>query len=121
MCSSYKESYIYKSLNLLNNFNAVNFVNNFKGDLLKITNEFITDFSKNENICNDDNLLEYYKKWEKFFKLKYNEYSIESNSTIDDIINDIEKNLFEDNQGFRERTKLKDIFLQFYNKYINLK
>ncbi len=114
----YEDSYINKSLNLLNNFNTVDFVNNFKGNLLKITNDFITDFAKNENICNNDNLVEYYKKWEKFFKLKYNEYNIEANNTIDEIINDVEKNLFEDNQGFRERTKLKDIFLQFYAKYI---
>ena len=82
-----KESFIYKSLELLNSFNHINFISSIdESELLELTNKFIEDIAKDSKICSDRNdLIEFYKKWEEYFKYIKIKWEIELNKEIDKI------------------------------------
>ena len=83
----FKQSYVYKSLDYLNNFDYLSFIKH--ENIL----EFTIDFSKSINDDFDGNILNYYKKWYDFFKQKSKEFLSYVDKMLDKIIYDIENNI----------------------------
>ena len=102
----FKESFVYKSLIDLQNFDFMNFckTKDYNG-LLKFTNEFSKDI-KYGVICNTpDDVINFYKGWSDKFKEKSKEFLVYVDEMIDDIINDIEHNIIHesiDNKTYHE-------------------
>jgi hypothetical protein len=66
-----KKSFIWKALELLNNFDYSNFVKNFDtNQLISITNNFIKDCLYDETTFIDslEDLILFYKTWDDYFK-----------------------------------------------------
>lgn len=97
----YSETYSYKSLIQLENFNHTNFIAQFNDEnLIFYTNEFIKNIANENNFCkNKEDLINYYKKWSDFFKEKSKEYL----NYIDDMLNDIIQDIQND-KTFENKT-----------------
>jgi hypothetical protein len=82
-----RESFIWKSLESLNNFNHIEFIKSInEKELIKLTNLFIKDVAKDYNICLDINdIIIFYKKWEDYFKNISVEWENELYKEIDKI------------------------------------
>ena len=126
----YNETYTKTSLKYLSSFNSVEFVNSFNiNELIALTNDFIRDVVFEDNFCkNIQDLFIFYKKWEIFFKEKSDEYLKYVDDMLDDVINDINNNNF--NEKLAERNYsycehniqgVRKIFKQFYKQIFNLK
>ena len=66
-----KQSFIWKSLNMLNEFNYKSFINRFdKLDLMQITNSFIKDclYDDIKTIDDQEELSKFYEIWNDYFK-----------------------------------------------------
>ncbi len=66
-----KQSFIWKSLNMLNEFNYKSFINRFdKLDLMQITNSFIKDclYDDITTIDDQEELSKFYEIWNDYFK-----------------------------------------------------
>lgn len=66
-----KKSFIWKALELLNNFDYSNFVKNFDSiQLINITNNFIKDclYDETNVIESLEDLILFYKTWDEYFK-----------------------------------------------------
>jgi hypothetical protein len=86
----YKNTYIYKSLIMLKNFNHNYFIKQFNvNDLIKYTNIFILSFIKNNtSIKNINELYNFYKNYEELFHNIADDYLIKANDVIEELIID---------------------------------
>lgn len=92
----FKETYTYKALNYLKEFNHLNFINNTP-NLLNFTYDFSRKIGDNFN----GDLVNYYKKWEDFFNNKSDEFMGYVNNMLDDVINDVKNNkIYERMNGY---------------------
>ena len=98
----FKESFVYKSLMDLDNFDYMNFCKSKDyNSLLKFTNEFSKDI-KYGVVCNTpDDVINFYKGWCDKFKEKSKEFLVYVDEMIDDIINDIEHNIIHENIDYK--------------------
>ena len=108
----FKDTYIYKSLLQLNNFDVEKFISEFNiDDLLKITNDFIYDYKGYNKVNNKQDLIEFYSKWKEYFHKKSEEYYIEALKMIDDIKNDINKPIIENKyHSYQDYINVKQMF-----------
>jgi len=91
----FESSYLYKFFESLKDFDPNEFIDQFSdiSDLLNFTKLFNQYFNGEE--CHDKkDLIEYYNKWNKFFKLKYKEYIEKSYKELDDISSKTIKEIF---------------------------
>ncbi len=66
-----KQSFIWKSINMLNEFNYKSFIDRFdKSDLIQITNSFIKDclYDNITTIDDQEELCKFYEIWNDYFK-----------------------------------------------------
>ena len=97
----FKKSKIYEELMNLENFNSMKFIIGFNlQELIDLTNKF-NDKMKNNYKVDKDNIFNYYKKWEEFFKQKSKEYLQEAYKMIDIVI----QNEINENQIFKPYDK----------------
>lgn len=122
----YLETYSYESLLQLQNFDSNNFVDKFiEEDLIIYTNSFIKEIASETNFCSNKlDLINFYKKWEIFFKEKSKEYLDYVDNMFDEIINDIKNDKFNENKiweynEYRVNGAYK-IFKEFYRKLFEL-
>ena len=110
-----RTSFLWKSLDLLNSFDHMIFINSMNIDeLIKITNIFINDVAKDYKICNNkSDIIRFYKKWEEYFKNISIEWKNEMNKEIDKIYEFKRYSQNENIIGGVER-----LFLEIYNKII---
>lgn len=119
LLKKYKESFTYTSLIDINNFDALKFINKFELDeLLLHTNKFINNVDKS-NVCyNYSDLINFYKKWEIFFKKKSKEYIKYAEKEIDFVYNDIIHNKIYEK---KERTYYdRDLNTNFISKIFDI-
>ena len=104
------DSFMYKSLIKLKNFNYQNIINtpNIIGD----TNDFINYFG-GKNCKNEEDLIKFYSNWKKYFEDKSNEYLDESYKVIDDLMC-----LVKESYQLKQTKNVKKILLDTYNQYI---
>ncbi|MCK9415963.1 hypothetical protein M0Q97_04815 [Candidatus Dojkabacteria bacterium] len=105
----YYESYMYKSFNLLNSFNYHNLidVNN-----IEKVNNFINYFGG--SLCeNENDIIIFFKKWQKYFKEKSDEYLKEGYKVLNDILN-----INEFKNSDIKIINVKDLLLYIHNNYI---
>lgn len=81
----FEETYTYKALIYLKEFDHLKFVNNNPS-----LEDFTIKFSKRIGDNFNNNLIEYYKNWEIFFKKKSDEFMGYVDNLLDDVINDVE-------------------------------
>jgi hypothetical protein len=122
----YKQTFVCEALNTLMDFDTVSFIKSIPIiDLLKYTNQFITDVAKDHNICkNEEDLYIYYNKWESFFKEKSQEYINNIDIIFDDIILDIQNDVVYEHKKYEYNENIiggvYKIFKSFYNKIFNI-
>lgn len=122
-----KEHENWKYLILLNDFNHVQFVDEYVNKigiegLLRITNELIDKFLDKElnkdtkllkfigtHVNNIDDLYLFYKKWSEYFKIKSDKHLRKFKSLIDEVIEDLNGNR-PFNENYRNVLKEKDKF-----------
>ena len=118
----FKNTYMYKSLINLNNFDYNKFIEQFNiNDLINITNEFINEYGEYEGIVkNIDDVKKFYEYWENIFKKESKKYIKKAEEVICELI--------EDNRPYME-SKLTTKHLEFpiideyeklFNYHINL-
>jgi len=106
----FKKTYVYESLIILDTFDS----NKIKYDdkLLKSINEFVLYFGGNE--CENENDIRiFFNNWEKYFKMKSNEYIKEAYKVLDNLYNAIKENY-----DYKNNITVKELLLNIYNKYI---
>ena len=110
-----KSTFIYKSLDLLDSFDHISFVNSIEPNtLLKLTNIFIKDVSKDNKQCSDINdLILFYQKYEKYFKSLVSEWKLEINKEISKIY---ELKTYSNNESIISGTHR--LFIEIYNNII---
>ena len=124
--TKYKNCEVYKTLDYMSDFDSTYFINKFyTEELLNYTNKFIKDVAKENNFCNTkQDLINYYKIWETFFKntsIEYKEYGLKE---IDKVVNDIrDDKIYEENSNFYGRlygNKATTIFDNIYKSLFNI-
>ena len=110
-----KSTFIYKSLELLDSFDHISFVNSIEPNtLLKLTNIFIKDISKDDKQCiNIDDLILFYQKYEKYFKSLVSEWKLEINKEISKVY---ELKKYSNNESIIGGTHR--LFIEIYNNII---
>ena len=107
----FKDSSIYESFEKLSNFDYTELLK--IDDIIEKTNIFINYFG-GEKLCkNDEDVLNFYKKWKNYFKTKSDEYILEANKILDDVYFVIKENKIE-----KPIKNIKELLLDIYNKYI---
>lgn len=114
----FEKTYIYESLTMLKNFSSNNILNTDKNKLLENTNTFIEFFE--EKTINIEDLDNYYKKWEEYFKTKFEKYLKEAYKVLDDIDNNIIKEKFHPIKypSYKECSNIKEILKNIHINYI---
>jgi len=108
---AFEKTFIYKSFEKLNNFNYDDLIK--QTDIINKTNIFIDYFGG--DLCNNEtDIINFYKKWQIYFKEKSKEYNQESQKILNDIYNVIKEN----NSVLDEPLKVKQLLLKIYNEYI---
>jgi len=80
----YHKSYMYKSFDILKSFNYDKLIDT--ENIIEKVNDFINYFGG--TLCNNDNdVLLFFKNWQKYFIDKSNEYEKEGYKVIDEILN----------------------------------
>ena len=103
LIEKYKETWIYKYLKILSEFNSKSFVDSVPPKLLiDFSNILIKEYNKNLIIKSIDDLYYLYAGFEKYFKDKSYEYLELSDNTINKIIN--EKILISHNYIYKKIT-----------------
>ena len=121
LVSEFKNTYIYKSLMMLNDFNYMILLGNVKKDIiLQFTNDFIKYFIKSNNILSTESeILNFYKKSKDSFKKISKEYLENSYKVIEELIKDkkpyVENKLFSSNLDYN---KINEKFLENIIKHI---
>lgn len=119
----FEKSYLFKFFELLDDFDSLKFVNNFDINLLlKFTDIFNKHFKGDE--CNNlEDLKKYYKNWENYFKEKSKEYLEISYKVLDDLSNNIIKEVYYYNKysSYNEKyfIKIDNIFTNIKRKFKN--
>lgn len=114
----FKNTYIYKSLIRLSNFDSNKFINKFDIDyLISITNDFIEIYSEHDKVIKDKaDLYDFYNYWDVYFKEKSREYLSKSEKVIDEIIKDnrpyMESKLTTEHLNFDKKDLYKEIFIK---------
>lgn len=114
----FKNTYIYKSLIRLSNFDSQKFINRFDIDyLIDITNDFIEIYGDHDKVIKDKaDLYDFYNYWEVYFKEKFVEYLSKSEKVIDEIIKDnrpyMEGKLTTEHLNFDKIDLYKEIFIK---------
>ena len=114
----FKNTYIYKSLIRLSNFDSNKFINRFDTDyLIDITNDFIEIYGDHDKIIkNKEDLHNFYNYWELYFKEKSGEYLSKSEKVIDEIVKDnrpyMESKLTTEHLNFDKKDLYKEIFIK---------
>lgn len=100
-----KETFVYKSLEDLENFNSEIFINKFnKQELDILTQKFKNNFDDNDNLS----INEYYKKWETYYKNISKEWFDEMEKEINILY-----------ESYKETTNLDNILMDMYKKVFN--
>ena len=90
--NEFKNTYIYKSLINMSNFNTNQFIEQFTlNQLINITNDFILIYGDGDygyKINNKNELFDFYNYWEKYFKSMSKEYLEKAYKIIDELIKD---------------------------------
>ena len=121
LVSEFKNTYIYKSLMMLNDFNYMILLGNVKKDIIvQFTNDFIKYFIKSNNILSTESeILNFYKKSKDSFKKISKEYLENSYKVIEELIKDkkpyVENKLFSSNLDYN---KINEKFLENIIKHI---
>lgn len=90
MFKDFEQSYLYKILIFIANFNSEKLINGWEDrNLLEMTNQF--NILYGINIINKNELKEYYDKWQKVFKNNSNEYLIKSKDVIKQVYDEIKR------------------------------
>ena len=112
----FKNTYIYRSLIRLSNFDSQKFINRFETDyLIDITNDFIEIYGDHDKVIKDKaDLYDFYNYWEVYFKEKSREYLSKSEKVIDEIVKDnrpyMEGKLTTEHLNFDKIDLYKEIF-----------
>jgi hypothetical protein len=112
----FKNTYIYKSLVRLSNFDSNKFIRMFDIDyLINITNDFIEIYGDYDRIIKTKtDLYDFYNHWEVHFKEQSEEYLSKSEKVIDEIIKDsrpyMESKLTTEHLNFDKKDLYKEIF-----------
>jgi len=99
-----KESYTYKSLYKLKNFNHMSFIKKYNN-----LETFVLEFSDLFGDKYNGNVSDYFKQWELFFKDKAKTYLKQIDIMIDEVINDINNdktNELVDNSRYELNTEI---------------
>ena len=114
----FKNTYIYRSLIRLSNFDSQKFINRFDIDyLIDITNDFIEIYGDHDKVIKEKtDLYDFYNYWEVYFKEKSGEYLSKSEKVIDEIIKDnrpyMEGKLTTEHLNFDKIDLYKEIFIK---------
>jgi len=106
----FENTYMYKSLLMLKNFNCNNILKS--KNIIDKTNKFISYFG-GDDCENEEDVKLFYIKWQEYFNIKSNEYLIEANKMLDDVYNVIKENKIQHNIK-----NVIDILKDIYANYI---
>jgi len=125
--NEFENTYVYKSLMRLINFNAEDFIKSFQlEDLLKYTNKFIYLYKDFDMVINKEDIFNFYKYWENEFKTQTKNYLTKAYEILDELIQDkrpyMEMRLttldFGEYNEYEEIDKYKQLFVEKINKLI---
>ena len=106
----FKDTYVYESLIILDTFDSNKI--EYTDELLNDTNDFIKYFAG--DLCNNEkDIIIFYQNWEKYFKMKSNEYMKEAYKVLDNLYNAIKESY-----DYKKDMTVKELLLDIYNKYI---
>jgi hypothetical protein len=90
LLSEYKQSYVYKSLIMIGEFDAFYIIDNVDYSILKkFTNDFIINFIKSDKLVNTkSDIFKFYLDIEDKFKKLSVEYLKKSEDIIDELVKD---------------------------------
>jgi len=104
----FEDSFMYESLDKLTNFDYSKLL--IIPNIIDKVNNFINYFGG--NICNNNDVLLFFKNWESYFDLKSTEYKKEAYQILDEIY---VENIKENN---KKTKNIKNILLQIHNDII---
>ena len=122
--NEFENTYVYKSLMRLINFNAEDFIKSFQlEDLLKYTNKFIYLYKDFDMLINKEDIFNFYKYWENEFKTQAKNYLTKAYEILDELIQDkrpyMEMRLttldFGEYNEYEEIDKYKQLFVEKIN------
>jgi hypothetical protein len=114
--SIFKTSFIYKSLMMLKNFNHKDILKGDRKELLENTMIFLEYFKD----FNFDDIENYYKKWENYFKKKSDEYIKEAYYVLETISKKEIKEAFHPTKypSYKEYKSAKALLNDIHKKYL---